>query len=380
MAETLLPDYGWVIVSLLGGLLFSLIFVLGTNLLLGTLYMDTIRRRAVLKAVGRKCGYVFAALLAFGVTVFLAFPLIFETVFSGGLRTWGVLVAAIAAQWIAYLICNLNGNLLGSRIFRIFLLIIGFLAPFFLGTAIGTCFTGAEFTVDRTATPAVVTWTGAWHGLEALTRPLAVLLGLVVVCLSVILGALYIIRAVDDHSLRKQMRRSVRVMTIPFLVLFIVWFVLLMFRRGFSVDADGVVSMEKYKYLMNLLHHRPMLVEFAVGIVLVLVGLYLGVFTKSRRKGFWFTLGGTVLVVAGVFFLAGFHGTAFYPSLTDLQSSLTIWNTAAGGDTLQTLFWASLSLPFLVAGLGYLWHRTDHRKKISVRGLERKDAQRQSLQ
>lgn len=373
MAETSLPHFGWVLVSFLGGLLVSLIFVLGANLLLGLPNLDTVRRRAVLKAAGRKCGYAIAALLAFGAAVFVAFPLFFQTAFLGGTRAWTVLVAALAAQLTVYVICNFNGNLLGSRFFRIFLMIIGFLAPFFLGTAIGTLFTGAEFSVNRSASPAVSTSTGAWNGLEALIQPHAMLLGIVVVCLSVILGALYVIRVVDDHPVRKQMRSFVRIMMIPFLVLFVIWFVLLLLRPGFAVDADGVVSKEQYKYLMNFLHHRPMLIEFAAGIILVLIGLYFGAMKKSHRKGFWFTMGGTVLVVMGVFFLAGFHGTAYYPSLTNPQSSLTIWNSAADYDTLQALFWVSLTLPFLLVGLGYLWHRTDHKKKVSVHRLERKD-------
>ena len=86
MTETFLQNYGWVLVSLLGGLLVALMFVMGANLLLGSVNLDLLRKRAVFKAAGRKCGYAFLALLAFGITLFLAFPVFFHTVFDSGCR------------------------------------------------------------------------------------------------------------------------------------------------------------------------------------------------------------------------------------------------------------------------------------------------------
>lgn len=372
MTETFLQNYGWALISFLGGLLVVLMLVLGANLLLGTLYRDTARRQAVVKATGRKCGFAFAALLAFGAVVYVAFPLFFNTAFLGGNKAWWALTAILAAQWTAAVLCRFNGNLPDNWFFRFFLMLLGFLGPFILGTTLGTFFTGSEFVVDKTASPRVGTWTGAWHGLEALTRPHAMLMGLTVVSLSVILGALYVIRIVDDHTVRKRMRRSVRVMSVLFLVLAIVWFVLLLLRSGFSVDGEGIVSAVEYKYLMNFLHHTQVQIVFLVGAALFVLGLYYGVFTKSRRKGFWYTSAGTVIAMMGVFFLAGYNKTAYYPSLTNLQDSLTIRNSAAGIDTLRTLFWVSFALLLVLAGLGFLWHWMD-RRKILVQELESKN-------
>ena len=373
MTETFLQNYGWVLVSLLGGLLVTLMFLMGANLLLGNSRLDMLRKWAVLKATGRKLGFAILALLAFGAALYFAFPLFFRTAFLNGYRVWMVLVATFAFQLTAYAVCCwTKGRLMRSEVFRIFLIINGILAPFFLGTTIGTFFTGAEFVVDRATAPEAVTWCGPWRGLEMFRQPQAVLLCLIHVCLSYLLGALYVIRVVDDHDVRKQMRRSARIMSIPFMVLSLTWLVLLLLRPGFSVDADGIVSMEAYKYLLAILHYRPVQAVFVVGAVLFVLGLYFGIFTKSRRKGFWFTAAGTVIVVMGIFFLAGFNGTAYFPSITDLQSSLTIRNSAAEVDTLQKMFWPSLSLPVILFGLGYVWHRVDHKKKITMHGLERK--------
>jgi cytochrome d ubiquinol oxidase subunit II len=104
-----------------------------------------------------------------------------------------------------------------------------------------------------------------------------------------------------------------------------------------------------------------LLVMLAAGVVLVLAGLYLGAFTK-RHRGFWFAAPGTVLVVMAVFFVAGFNGTAYYPSTADLQSSLTIRNSSSSYFTLQVMFWVSLLIPFVVAYIAYAWHAMDKRK------------------
>jgi cytochrome d ubiquinol oxidase subunit II len=135
------------------------------------------------------------------------------------------------------------------------------------------------------------------------------------------------------------------------------------------VNADGVVTTEKFKYLLTLLHYRPVQAVLIAGAALFALGLYFGVFTKSRRKGFWLTAGGTVIAVTGIFGLAGFNGTAIFPSLTDLQSSLTVLNSATDAETLQLLFWLSPAIPLALIGFGYLWHREDHKKKITVRRL-----------
>jgi cytochrome d ubiquinol oxidase subunit II len=83
---------------------------------------------------------------------------------------------------------------------------------------------------------------------------------------------------------------------------------------------------------------------------------------KKARKGFWLAAPGAVLVVMSVFFLAGFNQTAYYPSLTDLQSSLTIRNSSSSYFTLKVMSWVSLLIPFVVAYIAYAWHAMDSDK------------------
>lgn len=367
MTETFLQHYGWVLVSLLGGLLTTLTFVLGVNLHLGNFRLDAVRRQAILKATARKWIFALAALGGFAGVVHVAFPLFFSVAFCGARRLWEVLLATFFLQLVAYAICWKSEKPLRSTFFCIILMINGFLAPLLVGTFIGTFFVGAGFSVGGTAMAPTVRWVGSWQGLELLTQPHAVLLGLVEVCLSYIVGGLYVIRVVDDHPVRKQMRRSVFYMAIPFFVLSAIWFGILLLRPGFSVDADGVVSKEDYKYFMNFLHHGPEVIQLTLGGLLLLAGLFFGIKKKSHRKGFRFIVAGIFLVVMGTFFLAGFHKTPFFPSLTSLQSSLTIRNSSADFATLHSLFWVFVAIPVVILALGYLWYWMDHKKKVTVR-------------
>ena len=366
MTYEFLQNYWWFLVALLGGLLVALMFVQGANVHLVNHRLDDVQKRMVLNSTGRKWELTFTTLVTFGGAFFASFPLFYSTSFGGAYWVWVLLLVTFVFQAVSYEFQNKKGNLLGAKGFRIALLANGVLAPFLVGTAVGTFFTGSPFTVDKAAianpaSPVISTWQSPWHGLEALGQGHAVLLGLTVVFLAVILGALYILNNVDDHDVRRQMRGTLKIAAVPFLLFFVAWFVILMLKDGFSVDADGVVSMEPYKYLQNLLHQWWLSALFVVGLLLVLAGLYIGVFTKLRR-GFWFAFPGTVLVVMTVFFLAGFNGTAYYPSLTDLQSSLTIRNSSSSYFTLKVMSWVSLLIPFVVAYIAFAWRAMDHRK------------------
>ena len=366
MSYTFLQDYWWILIALLGGLLVALMFVQGTNIHLMSRRLDDVQKRMILNSTGRKWELTFTTLVTFGGAFFASFPLFYSTSFGGAYWVWVLLLVTFVFQAVSYEFYAKKENLLGTKAFRIALLANGILAPFLVGTAVGTFFTGSHFVVNKAAianpaSPVISTWKSAWHGLEALGQGHAVLLGLTVVFLTVILGALYILNNVNDHDVRKQMRLTLKIAAIPFLLFFVAWFVILMLKDGFSVDDDGIVSMEPYKYLQNFLHQRVVFSLFLIGVLLVLAGMYLGIFTK-RRRGFWFAFPGALLVVVAVFFLAGFNGTAYYPSLDDLQSSLTIRNSSSSYFTLKVMFWVSLLIPFVVAYIAYAWHAMDHRK------------------
>ena len=373
MSYEFLQNYWWCLIALLGGLLVALMFVQGANLHLGNRALDDTRKRMILNSTGRKWELTFTTLVTFGGAFFASFPLFYSTSFGGAYWVWVLLLLTFVFQAVSYEFQHKKGNLLGVKGFRIALIVNGVLAPFLVGTAVGTFFTGSDFTVNKVAiadpsAPVISTWGNAWHGLEALGEYHAVLLGCTLMFLAAILGALYILTSVDDETVREQMRRSLRISTLPFLFFFLSWVAILLVRPGYAVSDGGVVSLEKFKYLHNLLAMPPVLALLLAGVVLVLLGLWKGARTASR-KGFWLAAPGTVLVVMAVFFLAGFNGTAYYPSSTDLQSSLTLANSSSSRFTLQVMFWVSMLIPFVVAYIACAWHAMD-RKEITPEEME----------
>ena len=368
MTYEFLQNYWWCLISLLGGLLVALMFVQGANLHLGNRALDDVRKRMILNSTGRKWELTFTTLVTFGGAFFASFPLFYSTSFGGAYWVWILLLFTFVFQAVSYEFYAKKGNLLGVKGFRIALMANGLLAPFLVGTAVGTFFTGSDFTVNKAAiadasAPVISVWGSGWHGLEALGQYHAVLLGVTLMMLTAILGSLYILNNVDDEGIGAQMRRSIKISTVPFLLFFLTWALILLVRPGYAVDANGVVSLEKMKYLHNLLQMPAVLAMLLAGVVLVLLGIWKGGFTISR-KGIWFAGPGTVLVVMAVFFLAGFNGTAYYPSCTDLQSSLTIRNSSSSYFTLQVMSWVSLLIPFVLAYIVFAWRAMD-RKKIT---------------
>ena len=373
MTYEFLQNYWWVLIALLGGLLVALMFVQGANLHLGNRVLTDTQKRMILNSTGRKWEFTFTTLVTFGGAFFASFPLFYSTSFGGAYWVWVLLLITFVFQAVAYEFQNKKENLLGVKGFRVALMVNGFLAPFLVGTAVGTFFTGSDFTVNKIAiadpsAPVISTWGSGWHGLEALGQYHAVLLGVTLVFLAAILGSLYVLNNVDDDAIHAQMRRTIKMSIVPFLFFFLSWTVILLVSRGYAVDDAGVVSLEPFKYWHNLLAMPAVLVMLLAGVVLVLVSLWLGAFSQSR-KGIWFAMPGTVLVVMAVFFLAGFNGTAYYPSCTDLQSSLTIRNSSSSYFTLQVMSWVSLLIPFVVTYIAFAWHAMD-RKKITANEIE----------
>jgi len=375
MSYIFLQNYWWVLIALLGGLLVALMFVQGGNLQLGNRALDDTRKRMILNSTGRKWELTFTTLVTFGGAFFASFPLFYSTSFGGAYWVWILLLFTFVFQAVSYEFHNKKENLLGVKGFRIALMVNGFFAPFLVGTAVGTFFTGSDFTINKLAitdpaSPVISAWGNGWHGLEALGQFHAVLLGCTLVMLTLILGALYVINNVDDDIVRSHMRKSVKLATIPFVAFFVAWALILITKDGYAVDAEGVVSMESHKYLHNLLQMPAVLCMLLTGVVLILRSLYLGAFSKSI-KGIWSAMPGTALVVMSVFFLAGFNGTAYYPSSTDLQSSLTLANSSSSFFTLKVMSWVSLLIPFVVGYIAYAWHAMD-RKKIDAEEIEGK--------
>jgi cytochrome d ubiquinol oxidase subunit II len=324
----------------------------------------------VVHSTGRKWELAFTTLVTFGGAFFASFPLFYSTSFGGAYWVWMLLLLTFVFQAVSYEFLHKKENLLGVKGFRTALVANGFLAPLIIGTAVGTFFTGSQFVVNKNAVgdvaaPVISRWTSDWRGLEAVANAFNVEFGLMVMCLAVCLGALYMINNIDHKELAVRLRRSLAISFVGFLVMLVLVLFNLVTMDGFAVDAQGVVSMEKGKYLTNFLQMPVVLAMFLVGAVLLVAGVLLTLVKGSFNKGIWFAGPGTVLAVMAIFMIAGYNGTAYYPSIVDLQSSLTLSNSCSSEFTLRTMAIVSLIIPFVVAYIAYFWRQMDKKSLTS---------------
>ena len=355
----ILQHYWWFIISLLGALLVFLLFVQGGQGLLYTIGRTPDERNLLVNVLGRKWEFTFTTLVTFGGAFFASFPLFYSTSFGGAFYVWMLILVVFVIQAVAYEYRRKPNNLLGEKTYEWFLMINGVAGSLLLGTAVGTLFTGACFTVDRLniadfgGDTTISQWSTSWHGLEALLDYRNVALGLAVLFLSRVLALHFFLNTVEDETLRERARKRSLCAALPFLILFLTFVASLMFADGYAYDpATGVVSPEPYKYLHNLQQMPVVAAVMLAGVILVLCGIFAGG-VKGSRSAIWFSGCGTVLTVLALLLLAGWNNTCYYPSLTDMQSSLNIANSSSSEFTLKAMSIVSILIPFV---LGYIWY------------------------
>jgi len=352
ISHLFLQHYWWIIVSLLAGILVFLMFVQGGQSMIFTLPKSDIQKKMIVNAMGRKWEFTFTTLVTFGGAFFASFPLFYASSFGGAYWVWIAILFSFSIQAVAFEYRSKPGNVFGQKTFDSFLFVNGSLGPLLIGTAVATFFTGSKFSINDMNQ---VQWQTAWYGLEAVLNVRNVALGLAVLFLSRVNGLLYIINSIDSDELVQASRKSLVINSLIFLVFFLFFTFTLLVSKGFAADpATGTVTMEKFKYLHNFLQMPVVLLLFLAGVVAVLYGIGVSVFSRSTR-GIWFTGGGSVLAVFGLFLCAGFNGTAFYPSVFDLQSSLTIQNASSSLFTLKAMMFVSFLIPFVLAYIWYAW-------------------------
>lgn len=369
-----LQNYWWFLIALLGGLLVFLLFVQGGNALIFLAGKTEDERQLIVNSTGRKWELTFTTLVTFGGAFFASFPLFYSTSFGGAYWVWILILITFVFQAVSYEFQNKAGNLLGKNAFRTFLTINGCLAPLLIGTAVGTFFTGSEFMVNKNAVadigaPVISRWANNWHGLEAVANPFNVEFGLMVMFLAICLGALYMINNIDDNKLATQLRKSLLICFVGFLIMLVLVLINFITMEGFAVDAEGKVFMEKGKYFHNLIQMPAVLIMFLLGAVLLVTGVVMTLMKKEFRRGIWFAAPGTVLAVMAIFMIAGYNGTSYYPSTADLQASLTLSNSSSSEFTLKTMAIVSLIIPFVLAYIAYFWRQMD-KKSLTKEELE----------
>ncbi len=376
-----LQHYWWIIISILGAVFVFLTFVQGGQTLIGQLAKNDTERTLLINSLGRRWDLTFTSLVVFGGAFFASFPLFYSTSFGGAYWVWMIILFSFIIQAVSYEYRNKAGNFLGKKTYDTFLFINGIVATVLIGTAVGTFFTGSDFLINKVnitnLSAGVSAWTKGTHGLEAIWATfngypnfiVNLSLGLAVLFLSRVLGGMYFLFSVDHEELKIRTQKILRRSSVLFLVFFLLFLSLILTKQGFAVNsATGIVSLEKFKYLHNLIQMPLILIIMIIGILLVLYGIFKGAL-KGSEKAFWWTGAGVFLTVMTLFLIAGFNNTSYYPSIADLQSSLTIKNSSSSRVTLIVMSYVSLLVPFVIAYVWYAW-RALTREKISEDDLK----------
>ena len=372
-----LQNYWWIIISVLGGILVFLLFVQGGQSMLLEV-KDKASRSLIINSMGRKWELTFTTLVVFGGAFFASFPLFYSTSFGGAYWLWIFILFSFIVQAVSYEYMNKAGNVYGTKTYDTFLFINGCVGCILLGVAVSMFFFGADFTVARgnlldTKSPVISRWAPT-HGLEAIFNWKNLILGVAVLLLARMQAALYMMNNISgDNAFFNSMKKKAFVNGCIFVIFFLWFLAMVLTATGYTVISNADYTVEAistpFKYFHNLLHLWWAAAVLLAGVALVLFGLIKSCFSKHFTKGVWYTGSGTFLAVTALFCIAGFNDTAFYPSLSDPASSLTIRNASSSEFTLVAMSFVSIVIPFVIAYIWYVWHSMD-RKKLSGQELE----------
>ena len=352
----------WLLCSVVGSLFLFLTFVQGGQTLLWQIAKTDIEKDMVINSLGRKWELTFTTLVLFGGALFAAFPKFYATSFGGAYWVWMVILFTFIIQAVSYEYRKKPGNLLGARIYELFLFINGSLGILLIGAAIGTFFTGSNFVLNDYN---LVKWTSSLRGLEAAFNFFNVSLGIFLVFHARTLGSLYLTNNLDFTGMpdfEKRVRTGALVNLLCGLPFLLYVLGMLAFMKGYAIDQDtGTLFMESGKYLHNLLAMPAVSAMLAGGLVLVIAGVVLNAFSRSRA-GIWLAGPGTVLTGLALLLTAGYNNTPFYPSKADLQSSLTIFNASSSHYTLTAMTYVAMVIPIVLAYIAWVWYLMDRGK------------------
>lgn len=375
-----LQNYWWLLISILGALLVFLLFVQGGQTMILGIKNES-DKELIINSMGRKWELTFTTLVTFGGAFFAAFPLFYSTSFGGAYWLWILILFSFIIQAVSYEYRRKKGNVYGTKTYDIFLFVNGCVGCILLGVAVSMFFFGAEFTVVRgnlldNSAPVISQWVTT-HGFEAIFCWKNLILGVAVLFLARMQASMYILNSTEhDKTFAARLRRSAMVNGGIFVVFFIWFLAMLLTADGFSVETSSrgaeVIEITPYKYLHNYLKLWWALVALLVGVVCVLIGYCRTIFSAVYRKGIWWTGIGTILAVLSLFWVAGYGDTAYYPSLLDPSSSLTIRNSSSSEFTLTVMSFVSILIPFVSGYIWAVWRKMDS-KKLSAAELSKTD-------
>ena len=109
---------------------------------------------------------------------------------------------------------------------------------------------------------------------------------------------------------------------------------------------------------------------FIIGVATILTAIIWSLNNPLFKKGIWLSGTGTVMTVLSLMFAAGYNNTPYYPSVSDIQSSLTIYNSSSSLFTLQVMSVVSLLIPVVLFYIIAEWRAMDKKPITATEIIE----------
>ncbi len=325
-------------------------FDLGVGVLLPFLGKSDNERRVIINSVGPTWEGNQVWLITAGGAIFAAWPTVYATAFSGFYVALLLVLFALFFRPVGF---DYRSKLEDPRWRSAWdwaLFVGGFVPALVFGIAFGNLLQGVPFHYDDTLRS---TYTG---GFLDLLNPFGLLCGVVSLAMLIMHGAIYL-QLRTEGVIYQRAGRAARGAGTVLLVSFAVAGVWV----AVGIDGFRIVSMPAADATPDILAKT---VEMAAGAwlenyatypwmvvapLLGFAGAGLALWLSARgRVGLAFICSGFSL--AGVILTAGFSMFPFiFPSVTDLRSSLTVWDATSSHLTLSWMFAATvLFLPIII--------------------------------
>ena len=371
----ILQHYWWALISLLGALLVFMMFVQGGQTLIFGVAKSEEEKKRIICTLGHKWEITFTTLVTFGGAAFASFPLFYSTSFGGAYWLWMTLLFLFVIQAVSFEFRNKKGNLIGKSGYDLFLFLNGTLGTILLGVAVATLFSGGSYYMDKInitngASNVISTWANPLMGIEAIAVPFNLMLGLVLYFCARTLGILYIKNDLQGEEekykdLLERCEKPLLLSSFKFVIFFVAFLVMLFLRTGYQADQNtGEIIAVDYKYFFNMVQLVWPFILLLLGVVMVLAGLTGALFLNEKsilnRFSFYITGAGVVLAVWPILICAAFNNTAYFPSIVNIQDSLTLFNSSSSEFTLKVMSYASFAIPFVLAYIIVVWRKMSH--------------------
>ena len=371
----ILQHYWWALISLLGALLVFMMFVQGGQTLIFGVAKSEEEKKRIIGTLGHKWEITFTTLVTFGGAAFASFPLFYSTSFGGAYWLWMTILFLFVIQAVSFEFRNKKGNLIGKSGYDLFLFLNGTLGTILLGVAVATLFSGGSYYMDKInitngASNVISTWANPLMGIEAIAVPFNLMLGLVLYFCARTLGILYIKNDLQGEEekykdLLERCEKPLLLSSFKFVIFFVAFLVMLFLRTGYQADPNtGEIIAVDYKYFFNMVQLVWPFILLLLGVVMVLAGLTGALFLNEKsilnRFSFYITGAGVVLAVWPILICAAFNNTAYFPSIVNIQDSLTLFNSSSSEFTLKVMSYASFAIPFVLAYIIVVWRKMSH--------------------